>query len=136
MTEYVFEACNRLMVILSNLKQDTFSAWPGYASEANDERKESFMFVCVALGVGADPSKPQCRKAKDVRKERRLQKEHQKKQDGGGTSTNPKPAPATPASGQPKPLEDFITDSLPDEPLHRLEVRNCLDVRFCSKRTD
>ncbi|MCJ8730871.1 hypothetical protein PDJAM_G00189480 [Pangasius djambal] len=74
-------------------------------------------------GVGADPSKPPCRKAKDIRKERRLQKEQQKQQDGGGTLTNLKPAPATPASGQPKPLEEFITDSLPDDPLHRLEVR-------------
>ncbi|XP_060727907.1 arginyl-tRNA--protein transferase 1 isoform X1 [Tachysurus vachellii] len=74
-------------------------------------------------GVGADPCKPQCRKAKDIRKERRLQKEQKKQQDGGSISTNPKPATATPASGQPKPLEEFITDSLPDDPLHRLEVR-------------
>ncbi|KAG7334333.1 hypothetical protein KOW79_002740 [Hemibagrus wyckioides] len=74
-------------------------------------------------GVGADPSKPPCRKAKDIRKERRLQKEQQKQQDGGGTATNPKPPPATPASGQPKPLEEFINDSVPDDPLHRLEVR-------------
>ncbi|XP_047668359.1 arginyl-tRNA--protein transferase 1 isoform X8 [Tachysurus fulvidraco] len=74
-------------------------------------------------GVGADPCKPQCRKAKDIRKERRLQKEQKKQQDGGSISTNPKPATGTPASGQPKPLEEFITDSLPDDPLHRLEVR-------------
>ncbi|XP_053476563.1 arginyl-tRNA--protein transferase 1 isoform X1 [Ictalurus furcatus] len=74
-------------------------------------------------GVGADPGKPPCRKAKDIRKERRLQKEQQKQQDGGGTLTNLTPAPATPSSGQPKPLEEFITDSLPDEPLHRFEVR-------------
>ncbi|XP_060781372.1 arginyl-tRNA--protein transferase 1 isoform X2 [Neoarius graeffei] len=74
-------------------------------------------------GVGADPNKPPCRKAKDIRKERRLQKEQQKQKDGGGALTNLKPAPATPASGQPKALEEFITDSLPDDPLHRLEVR-------------
>lgn len=83
------------------------------------------MFVSVDSGMGADPSKPQCRKAKDIRKERRLFKEQQKQQDGGGTLPNPKPAPPSPASGQPKPLEDFITDSLPDDPLHRLEVRDC-----------
>ncbi|KAI5611552.1 arginyl-tRNA--protein transferase 1 [Silurus asotus] len=74
-------------------------------------------------GAGADPSKPPCRKAKDIRKERRLQKEQQMQQDGGDALTNPKPAPATPAASQPKPLEDFITDSLPADPLHRLEVR-------------
>ncbi|XP_058241775.1 arginyl-tRNA--protein transferase 1 isoform X4 [Hemibagrus wyckioides] len=77
-------------------------------------------------GVGADPSKPPCRKAKDIRKERRLQKEQQKQQDGGGTATNPKPPPATPASGQPKPLEEFINDSVPDDPLHRLEFKRFL----------
>lgn len=85
---------------------------------------ESSVFVSVDPGVGADPSKPPSRKAKDIRKERRLQKQ----QEGRGALTNPKPAPATPASGQPKPLEEFITDSLPDDPLHRLEVRNCQDV--------
>lgn len=85
-------------------------------------------FVSADSGVGADPGKPPCRKAKDIRKERRLQKEQQKQQDGGCTLTNLTPAPATPSSGQPKPLEEFITDSLPDEPLHRFEVRNCQDV--------
>lgn len=92
---------------------------------------ESSMFVSVDSGVGADPSKPPCRKARDIRKERRLQKEQQKQKDGGGTLTNPKPAPA--ASGQPKPLEEFITDSLPDDPLHRLEVRNFQAVVFNHK---
>ncbi|XP_047010312.1 arginyl-tRNA--protein transferase 1 isoform X7 [Ictalurus punctatus] len=78
-------------------------------------------------GVGADPGKPPCRKAKDIRKERRLQKEQQKQQDGGCTLTNLTPAPATPSSGQPKPLEEFITDSLPDEPLHRFEAETSPD---------
>ncbi|XP_022540734.2 arginyl-tRNA--protein transferase 1 isoform X2 [Astyanax mexicanus] len=67
-------------------------------------------------GEGADPKKPQCRKAKDLRKERRQQKE-QRRQDGEAlTSPNP-------ASNQPKNLEEFIADSLPDDALHRLEVR-------------
>lgn len=89
-------------------------------------KKNSILSVLIPVdsGVGADPSKPPCRKAKDIRKERRLQKEQQKQQDGGGTATNPKPAPEAPASGQPKPLEEFINDSVPDDPLHRLEVRN------------
>ncbi|KAI4890739.1 hypothetical protein NFI96_002633 [Prochilodus magdalenae] len=73
-------------------------------------------------GVGADPSRPPCRKAKDLRKERRLQKEQQRRQDGG-TLTSPDPAPSNPASNQPKSLEEFIADLLPDDPSHRLEVR-------------
>lgn len=92
----------------------------------------NLLFVSVDPGQGADPSKPPCRKAKDIRKERRLQKEQQKQQDGGGALTNFKPAPATPASGQPKPLEEFITDSLPDDALHRLEVRNLPRCSFYS----
>lgn len=90
----------------------------------NDEEWPFSALCSVDSGVGADPSKPQCRKAKDIRKERRLQKEQQKQQDGGGTLTNLKPAPGTPTSDQPKPLEELITDSLPDDPLHCLEVRN------------
>uniref|UniRef100_A0A8C4NX94 Arginyl-tRNA--protein transferase 1 n=1 Tax=Dicentrarchus labrax TaxID=13489 RepID=A0A8C4NX94_DICLA len=60
-------------------------------------------------GLGADASRPPCRKAKDVRKERRLQKE-QMRQGADGDN-------------QPKPLEDFINESLPDSSSHCLEVR-------------
>uniref|UniRef100_A0AAR2KJN4 Arginyl-tRNA--protein transferase 1 n=1 Tax=Pygocentrus nattereri TaxID=42514 RepID=A0AAR2KJN4_PYGNA len=67
-------------------------------------------------------SRPPCRKAKDLRKERRLQKEQQRRQDGG-TLTSPNPTPLNPASSQPKTVEEFIADSLPDDAVHRLEVR-------------
>lgn len=67
-------------------------------------------------GEGADPKKPQCRKAKDLRKERRLQKEQRRQEGEPLTSPNP-------VSNQPKNLEEFIADSLPDDTLHRLEVR-------------
>ncbi|XP_051506728.1 arginyl-tRNA--protein transferase 1-like isoform X2 [Myxocyprinus asiaticus] len=69
-------------------------------------------------GKGADPSRPLCRKAKDIRKERRLQKEQQKQQ-----ATSSIPAPSKSASNQPKLLEEFISEFLPNDPLHRLEVR-------------
>ncbi|XP_074502757.1 arginyl-tRNA--protein transferase 1 isoform X2 [Sebastes fasciatus] len=70
-------------------------------------------------GMGADPGRPPCRKAKDLRKERRLQKE-QIRQHADGVS----PTPPTPAqTKQPKPLEDFINESLPDTSSHCLEVR-------------
>ncbi|XP_026883820.2 arginyl-tRNA--protein transferase 1 isoform X1 [Electrophorus electricus] len=73
-------------------------------------------------GVGADPSRPPCRKAKDIRKARRLQKEHQK-QEHGGVATTLNPAPSNPTYNQAKGLEEFISDLLPDDLLHNLEVR-------------
>ncbi|XP_016330183.1 arginyl-tRNA--protein transferase 1-like isoform X3 [Sinocyclocheilus anshuiensis] len=72
-------------------------------------------------GKGVDPNRPLCRKAKDLRKERRLQKEQQKHQEAVSSTVNP--APSKSSSNQPKSLEEFITESLPNDPLHRLEVR-------------
>ncbi|KAF5900378.1 arginyl-tRNA--protein transferase 1-like isoform X2, partial [Clarias magur] len=114
-------------VIPSNPENDS-SSKPSTSETASEETVSSAAGKSPRLtpkpGQGADPTKPPCRKAKDIRKERRLQKEQQKQQDGGDALPNFKPAPATPASGsKPKPLEEFLTDSLPDDALHRLEVR-------------
>ncbi|XP_034407152.1 arginyl-tRNA--protein transferase 1 isoform X4 [Cyclopterus lumpus] len=77
-------------------------------------------------GMGADPGRPQCRKAKDLRKERRLQKE-QIRQHADGDSSIVSPMPPTAAqTKQPKPLEDFINESLPDNSSHCLEFRRFL----------
>nr|XP_029133947.1 arginyl-tRNA--protein transferase 1 isoform X3 [Labrus bergylta] len=74
-------------------------------------------------GTGADASRPPCRKAKDLRKERRLQKE-QTRQLADGASPIVSPTPTTPTqTNQPKPLEDFMTKSLPENSSHGLEVR-------------
>ncbi|XP_008296829.1 arginyl-tRNA--protein transferase 1 isoform X1 [Stegastes partitus] len=74
-------------------------------------------------GMGADPSRPPCRKAKDLRKERRLQKE-QIRQHTDGVSSIVSPAQPTPThTNQPKPLEEFINESLPENSSHCLEVR-------------
>eukprot|EP00076_Gallus_gallus_P022711 XP_015144166.1 arginyl-tRNA--protein transferase 1 isoform X1 [Gallus gallus] len=80
-------------------------------------------------GKGADLSKPPCRKAKDIRKERKLQKllqnqrctlegsplqaEHQALLLQSSKST----------TNQPKSIEDFIFVPLPDDAPHKLEVR-------------
>ncbi|CAL8258385.1 unnamed protein product [Lota lota] len=76
-------------------------------------------------GTGADPARPPCRKAKDLRRERRLQKEQVKRTTGGDSGSSPTPpTQASPGlAPQPKPLEAFIRESLPDTALHRLEVR-------------
>ncbi|XP_036402619.1 arginyl-tRNA--protein transferase 1 isoform X2 [Megalops cyprinoides] len=84
--------------------------------------------VAPKPGVGADPSRPPCRKAKELRKERRLQKEQQRQQEGGAPASGPAPAPPSQPSqpsqpNQPKTLEDFITESLPEDAKHHVEVR-------------
>ncbi|XP_056617013.1 arginyl-tRNA--protein transferase 1 isoform X4 [Triplophysa dalaica] len=82
---------------------------------------EKTSHVTPKPGKGADPNRPMCRKAKDIRKERRLQKDQQKHQEGESASVTPVPLKST--SKQPKSLEDFISESLPADPLHRLEVK-------------
>ncbi|XP_075468216.1 arginyl-tRNA--protein transferase 1 isoform X10 [Ascaphus truei] len=72
-------------------------------------------------GEGADVNKPPCRKAKDLRKERRLQKQllqHTCLSEQPSVSSSPKPN-ANPS----KSLEDFIPAALPENAAHRLEVR-------------
>ncbi|XP_052654303.1 arginyl-tRNA--protein transferase 1 isoform X3 [Harpia harpyja] len=80
-------------------------------------------------GKGADLSKPPCRKAKDIRKERKLQKllqnqtcvsEGSELQAGDQVFLlqNSKSKP-----NQPKTIEDFVFVSLPDDAQHKLEVR-------------
>ncbi|XP_011483052.1 arginyl-tRNA--protein transferase 1 isoform X3 [Oryzias latipes] len=71
-------------------------------------------------GSGADPSQPPCRKAKDLRKERRLQKEQTRQH--GVSLTKPAPSLAI----QPKSLEDLVSELLPDDATHRLEFQRFL----------
>jgi len=93
-----------------------------------NEKISSIVVVFLILGKGADPNRPLCRKAKDIRKEKRLQKEQLKQQEP--LSSSPSPAPSKSSSNQPKSLEDFITEHLPSDPLHRLEASHdlCLYV--------
>ncbi|XP_009472284.1 PREDICTED: arginyl-tRNA--protein transferase 1 isoform X2 [Nipponia nippon] len=83
-------------------------------------------------GKGADLSKPPCRKAKDIRKERKLQKllQNQKCASEGSPLQagdqvfllqNSKSK-----TNQPKTLEDFVFVSLPDDAPHKLEFTRFL----------
>uniref|UniRef100_A0AAY4E2F2 Arginyl-tRNA--protein transferase 1 n=1 Tax=Denticeps clupeoides TaxID=299321 RepID=A0AAY4E2F2_9TELE len=74
-------------------------------------------------GMGADPSRPQCRKAKDVRKERRMQKEQMLQQEAGESSTSKPAFRVQSVPNQLKSLDDFVADTLHGDALHRLEVR-------------
>ncbi|XP_017279859.1 arginyl-tRNA--protein transferase 1 isoform X3 [Kryptolebias marmoratus] len=68
-------------------------------------------------GMGADLSRPPCRKAKDVRKERHLLKEKIRQQADGVSATK---------ANQPKSLEEFINESLGNNTPHRFEFRRFL----------
>ncbi|KAM9052131.1 arginyl-tRNA--protein transferase 1 isoform 4-T4 [Megaptera novaeangliae] len=79
-------------------------------------------------GKGADLSKPPCRKAKEIRKERKRLK--LMRQNPGGELEGfqvrgqpPSLFPPKAKSNQPKSLEDLIFESLPESASHKFEVR-------------
>ncbi|XP_053524375.1 arginyl-tRNA--protein transferase 1 isoform X9 [Artibeus jamaicensis] len=79
-------------------------------------------------GKGADLSKPPCRKAKEIRKERKRLKLMQQNTAGereGLQAQREPPSLFSPEakSNQPKALEDLIFESLPENASHKLEVR-------------
>ncbi|XP_027695671.1 arginyl-tRNA--protein transferase 1 isoform X10 [Vombatus ursinus] len=82
-------------------------------------------------GKGADLSKPPCRKAKDIRKERKRQKLILKSQtdklEGSQIQHEPQSLPSEkPKLNQPKSVEDFIFDTLPEDAAHQLEFTRFL----------
>ncbi|XP_055502787.1 arginyl-tRNA--protein transferase 1 isoform X9 [Leucoraja erinacea] len=86
-------------------------------------------------GRGPDPDKPPCRKAKDLRRERKLKKLLQKQQQIGmadvsqhqeATCETPKALllqHRDPQGNQPKSLEELTSESLSPDAVHQLEVR-------------
>ncbi|XP_004700948.4 arginyl-tRNA--protein transferase 1 isoform X4 [Echinops telfairi] len=79
-------------------------------------------------GKGADLSKPPCRKAKEIRKERKRLKLVQQSPTGPlrgpqGQGQAPSLGPPKAKCNQPKSLEDLMFDSLPEDAAHKLEVR-------------
>lgn len=84
----------------------------------------------VIPGKGADLSKPPCRKAKDIRKEYKLQKHLQNQiQD---PTFQPEAQimlaqKSKPKRNQAKSIEDFIFVTFPPETVHQLEVFICAE---------
>ncbi|XP_012823155.2 arginyl-tRNA--protein transferase 1 isoform X7 [Xenopus tropicalis] len=75
-------------------------------------------------GRGADVSKPPCRKAKDIRKERRIQKLLQQQTDKTSLPEPPTGNPVCKAKGNcSKSVEEFISVAAPENAAHHLEVR-------------
>ncbi|XP_036915510.1 arginyl-tRNA--protein transferase 1 isoform X9 [Sturnira hondurensis] len=82
-------------------------------------------------GKGADLSKPPCRKAKEIRKERKRLKLMQQNPAGEreGLQAQQEPPPLFPPeakSNQPKALEDLLFGSLPENASHKLEFTRFL----------
>ncbi|XP_060097489.1 arginyl-tRNA--protein transferase 1 isoform X4 [Heteronotia binoei] len=75
-------------------------------------------------GKGADLSKPPCRKARDIRKEQKLQKLLQSQKGNHALEEEAQIAQKSkPKANQTKSIEDFIFITLPPEAVHQLEVR-------------
>ncbi|XP_038677250.1 arginyl-tRNA--protein transferase 1 isoform X6 [Scyliorhinus canicula] len=107
---------------------------PGQKHPSVEENVSTDSFKNVPKpGKGADPNKPPCRKAKDIRREiqlkKRLEKQQQKKVADVSQETscaNPHTVPLehpVPQANQPKSLEEFISESLTSGAAHQLEVK-------------
>uniref|UniRef100_A0A674K3T4 Arginyl-tRNA--protein transferase 1 n=1 Tax=Terrapene triunguis TaxID=2587831 RepID=A0A674K3T4_9SAUR len=103
-------------------------------SAGSSERSDSAKLVHTTPkpGKGADLSKPPCRKAKDIRKERKLHKLLQNQTHTlEGTPSQVEPQVllsqnSKSKANQPKSIEDFIFVSLPDDATHQLEFTRFL----------
>ncbi|XP_057704158.1 arginyl-tRNA--protein transferase 1 isoform X3 [Corythoichthys intestinalis] len=117
-------------LVLTNVEQNKAEA---KSREPEPPRKEPAIVTdsrttvtAPKPGVGIDSNRPPCRKAKDLRKERRHQKEQMKKSSVGGSSTLTT-KPTTPSqTNTTKTLEDFLTETCPDSSSHCLEFRRFL----------
>ncbi|XP_068230491.1 arginyl-tRNA--protein transferase 1 isoform X2 [Palaemon carinicauda] len=74
--------------------------------------------------VGPDPSKPPCRKSKLIRLERREAKLAKQREEAlrRGESLM-EGIKSKPTNNTPKSLEDFLNESLPESPAHKLELK-------------
>ncbi|XP_038677249.1 arginyl-tRNA--protein transferase 1 isoform X5 [Scyliorhinus canicula] len=110
---------------------------PGQKHPSVEENVSTDSFKNVPKpGKGADPNKPPCRKAKDIRREiqlkKRLEKQQQKKVADVSQETscaNPHTVPLehpVPQANQPKSLEEFISESLTSGAAHQLEYTRFL----------
>ncbi|XP_043375671.1 arginyl-tRNA--protein transferase 1 isoform X2 [Dermochelys coriacea] len=117
------------------LKKEVESEPPQTCADKNSarssERSDSAKLVHTTPkpGKGADLSKPPCRKAKAIRKERKLHKLLQNQTrtlEGSPSQVEPQvllSQNSKSKANQPKSIEDFIFVSLPDDAAHQLEVR-------------
>ena len=68
------------------------------------------------LGKGADPSKGPCRKAKEIRRERKAAKLVNRSNESHSSMEVDR------SKNAPKSIEEFLNEKMPDNPAHKLEV--------------
>ncbi|KAK8736419.1 hypothetical protein OTU49_004992 [Cherax quadricarinatus] len=73
--------------------------------------------------TGPDPSRPPCRKAKDIRRERKEAKLAKLAQEALTRGESPMETKQCKMPNTQKVLEDFISEPLPENPAHTLEVK-------------
>lgn len=72
------------------------------------------MYIFILTGIGQDSSKPQCKKAKVFRLEKKRKKLEEKGISPDMIKKNEK--------SKEKTLEDFLQESICDNPVNKLEV--------------
>ena len=85
------------------------------------------------VGLGADPSKPPCKKAKQRRLEKRQEKLAKRLDATGQEPSEPSTNARSKVNSGAKCLEELIVDFIPgQEPKHRLEVsdQTTMDSRY------
>lgn len=95
---------------------------PVESSEVDTASKPEKTTHVPKKGLGADPNKPKCRKARDIRREKRLRK---LSEGGGDLSPGREQALkfAKKPKNEPKSLEEFLFEPLPEDAAHKLEVQ-------------
>ncbi|XP_077540280.1 arginyltransferase 1 isoform X4 [Haemaphysalis longicornis] len=93
---------------------------PVESSEGDTASKPEKTTHVPKKGLGADPNKPKCRKARDIRREKRLRK---LSEGGGDLSPGREQALkfAKKPKNEPKSLEEFLFEPLPEDSAHKLE---------------
>ncbi|CAN7981746.1 unnamed protein product [Ixodes pacificus] len=86
-------------------------------------------------GLGPDPNKPRCRKAREIRRERKLQKLMELSKDPNSFPEKSMLSTKTPKN-EPKTLEDLLFEPLPDSAAHKLEVRLVQNSPDCPEFAD
>ncbi|XP_067417444.1 arginyl-tRNA--protein transferase 1 isoform X3 [Emydura macquarii macquarii] len=118
-------------VIVKNVESEPLQTCEDRDNAVSCEPSDSAKLVHTTPkpGKGADLSKPPCRKAKEIRKERKLQKLLQNQThtlEGPPSQVEPQvllSQNSKSKANQSKSIEDFIFALLPDDATHQLEVR-------------
>ncbi|XP_076373983.1 arginyltransferase 1 isoform X6 [Tachypleus tridentatus] len=88
-----------------------------YQGTTKSEKQKYSKFRNPRPGLGPDPTKPFCKKAKALRREKKQEKLRNKLKGEGHGMKDHNPV------NESKSLEDLLNAPLPENPAHRLEVR-------------